>query len=170
MTEYRRKQFYIDKIFQNRFLTLFIALGIFSSIANYIFMVTYLKNDVEKYIYKSHISIDNVNQSIVNSLLNFNILLVLAALIFALLFYTLIRVKIQNFFKKVYLAVFIRLGYSELEDFSHHLPKMFQDIDVILGKLFDKIDKKIEKEQAFMKNVKKFVDNPNLEEIDEILN
>jgi hypothetical protein len=160
MATYRRRQYYIDKIFQNRFLMLFLFLGLLGVIANYLFMHFYLKADIEKYIYKSHINIDNVNQSIAGNLLDFNLLLILIIMLFALIFYSIIRIRIQRFFEKVYYALFIRLGHSELNDFNYHLPKMFQDIDNVLERLLKKVDEKIKEENSYIDNVKLYLENP----------
>lgn len=170
MTEYRRKKYYIDKIFQNRFLSLFLTLAFFSLIANICFMHFYLKKDVESYIYKSHIKIQNVNESIINNLTNFNIMLIVIVLIVALIFYSLIRLKINHFFKKVYYALFIRLGNSEFVDFQEHLPKIFQDIDTTLAKLFKNVDTKIENEKKFINTLNEYIENQTIENLETLKN
>jgi len=168
MATYRRKQYYIDKIFQNRFLMLFLFLGLLGVIANYLFMHLFLKADIEKYIYKSHINIDNVNQSIAGNLLDFNLMLILVIMVFAIIFYSVIRVRIQKFFEKVYYALFIRLGHSELNDFDYHLPKMFQDIDKALENLLQKVDKKIEEENNYIRKVQEYLENPVKENLEKL--
>ena len=72
MAEYRRKTFYIDRIFQRKFLVLFMLLCVLGTASNVSYLCTYLKDDAEANLYRARFVIANVNEIIAEHVVAFN--------------------------------------------------------------------------------------------------
>jgi len=146
MTTYnkRRRIFYIDRIFQKKLLILFLSLNVLIVLSNVIYYLTYLKGEVEDNLFRSHIVLSNINEIIVGNVIYFNIALVSVSLILAILFYTYARLKLRTFFNRVWKLIIMRQKEHRLR--SVQIPEEFQEIDQVLGKFMNKIDRELNDE------------------------
>ncbi len=149
----RRRIFYVDKIFQKKLLILFLGINVAIVVANIIYYLTFLKGEIERNLFRSHISISNINEVIAGDVIGFNILLTVASLIFVLVFYSLTRVKIKVFFEKIKKVLDTRQNKKE-EPFTFKVPERFYEIDKVLADFIQYTDKKHEEEEKQVASLK----------------
>lgn len=146
MRNKRRRIFYVDRIFQKKLLMLFLGINLFVVAANIVFYFTYLKGEVERNLYRSHIEISNINEVIAGDVVQFNILLAVVSFILVVVFYSIKRLRLKSFFESIKEALDTRREKKERETFSPRFPEKFQEIDRVLGEFFQHTDKQAEEE------------------------
>ncbi len=178
MEEYRRKKVYVDKIFQKKFLILFLTLTVMASTANILYLFLYLKKDLENNLYRSRIIISNVNEVIAGNVLLFNTAILMVMILFSILFYYMIKHRVQNFVNTLKDELRSRQESSVNPDqHTYDFPEDFSGTDRVLTDFFQFIDKRQHMEKQAGILLKNFINNPchktrkaTLEKIREILN
>jgi hypothetical protein len=146
MRNKRRRIFYIDRIFQKKLLLLFLGINLGVVGANIVFYFSYLKDEVERNLYRSHIEISNINEIMAGDVVRFNILLAVVSLLLVVVFYTIKRLRLKSFFESIKEALDARREKKAAETFSPRIPERFQEIDRVLGDFFQYTDKQAEEE------------------------
>lgn len=156
----RRRIFYIDKVFQKKLLLLFLGINGIIVIANIVFYLTYLKGKLEGNMFRSHISISNLNEILAGDVIYFNILLAVISLFLVLIFYTLVRLRLDSFCKKIKQAIFSRQEQAEdaqKEQEPLQIPEAFYEIDRVMGQFFQYTDRKLEDEEKRIASLKELI-------------
>lgn len=161
MAEYRRKQFYIDRIFQNKFLFLFLFLCFVGTVGNLLYLFLFLKREVEDSMYRSRIIIENVNEIMINSVVYFNAGLTIAITLLTIVFYLIIRQRVKRFLKGLGNAVNAGREPALFERHDVELPQEFQDINGVLDEFFSRVDKRNQLENKAIDLLQKFVESPD---------
>ena len=161
MAEYRRKKFYIDKIFQSKFLFLFLLLCFFGSAANVIYLSVSLKKAVESNLYRHRIVITNVNEIIANHVVSFNAVLLAVIALLAIVFYFLVRKRIKYFLDRLDSSLSVRKESSPFNSLDCDLPEEFEDINDLFSDFFKAVDRRLEADREVIASLKKFVDSPD---------
>ncbi len=161
MAEYRRKKIFIDKIFQGKFLFLFLLLTVLTTLGNIIYLFMYLKDEVENNIYRSRFVISNVNEIIADNVISFNTGLLVMVVVLAGIFYFFVRRRITNYLKKLENALHARRHFESKKDLVCALPAEFADINEVLTDFFDSIDNRIAQEKEAIVLLQHFVEAPD---------
>lgn len=136
----RRRIFYIDKIFQKKLMLLLLGLNLGIVIANILFYGTYLKAEVERNLYRSHIELSNINEIMAGDVLKFNLLLAVVSICLVVLFYTVVRLRLKRFFHIIKQALEARRAGAETEPETLKFPEKFYEIDRVLQDFFQYTD------------------------------
>jgi hypothetical protein len=142
----RRRIFYVDRIFQKKLLILFLGINVLIVAANILYYLTYLKGEVEKNLYRSHIEISNINEIIAGEVIRFNILLAVGAILLVLVFYTFARLKLRFFFQRVIGILTASQSRRKDEVSRVRIPEEFQEIDRVLGEFFQSTERQLQEE------------------------
>ncbi len=157
MRNKRRRIFYIDRVFQKRLLMLFLGLNLIVVAANIVFYFTYLKGAVEANLFRSHISIGNVNEVIAGGIVDFNILLAILCFVLVILFYVFTRWKLRSFLEKVKQVLSACRSPRELVPGERLLPRHFQEIDHVMEDFTRHVTQKSSEEELRIQKIKEAV-------------
>jgi len=101
----RRRQYYIDKKFQKRFLILFGSVAFVIAVSNFLFYKFKIVVAIENMIYRSHFVFDNLLKYFEREFFEFSIINTVLIFIIVLLVYSYFRLKIDRFFSKFYMLI-----------------------------------------------------------------
>lgn len=161
MAAYRRKKFYIDRIFQRKFVFLFLALSFLVSAGNVLYLLFYMKKQVEENLYRARIVISNVNEIIVDNVVAFNVVILAVIVLLAIVFYYLIRRRVKYFVLMLQKALFVRQGSDIVSKFETDLPIEFQDLSEVLTDFFRATDDRLQAQRQAMNSLQEFMDHPD---------
>ncbi len=161
MTDYRRKKFYIDSIFQKKFLFLFLFLSFLASVANIFYSSIFLKKEVESNLYRSRIVISNVNEIIVNNVAVFNIFMLIIMILLSFVFYYLVRRRVVKYFiNELQKSLYMRKKCVIKEKLNIELPEEFYELNKVLAEFFSFVDRRLKAENEIITMLEEFTNNP----------
>lgn len=140
ITNRRRRIFYIDKIFQKKLMILFLGVNILIVAANIVYYLTHLKDRLEENMFRSHISISNLNELLAEDVLYFNLLLAVVCGVLVLVFYSVVRLRLNAFFGKLKHILGARQKRTG-EPVPVEISREFFEIDSVMGDFIQKVDK-----------------------------
>ncbi|NOY23792.1 MAG: hypothetical protein GXO70_09835 [Acidobacteria bacterium] len=97
MSKNRRRQYYIDRLFQRRFLWLFLMLVVIITICNLMFYFGLLRPAVDDAMFRSHIQVDNPVNIVTGLLSRFIPVIVLLVTVLTVGLYSIFRVRLERF-------------------------------------------------------------------------
>ncbi|MEI6126323.1 MAG: hypothetical protein WCQ99_07175 [Pseudomonadota bacterium] len=162
MQDYRRRKLYVDKIFQSKFLILFLTLCIAGAACNIAYLLFFLKEKVEENLYRSRIVISNVNDLIAGNVLVFNIFVLAGTTLLAVIFYLFVRSRVKLFLTRLEKTL---LCYQQQDGPPRHLdialPEEFHDVHDELEIFFRSVEARLQAEEEAVRSIKKFIDQPD---------
>ena len=161
MAEYRRKTFYIDRIFQRKFLVLFMLLCVLGTAANVGYLCTYLKDDAEANLYRARFVIANVNEIIAEHVVVFNAAVMALTAALAAFFYLLVRRRVQQVAAGIGTALEARTLHGAGTPAEPVIPTEFEDLHGALAGFFATLDKQLQKQRSALAAVQQFVAAPD---------
>ena len=161
MADYRRKIFFIDKLFQSKFIILFLALSLLATIGNILFLFLFLKKEVEDNLFRHRIVISNVNEIIVNNVTAFNVVLLIVTTLFAIVFYYLIRRRVRHFISGLEKVLHMKKSGAVPERIPPDLPSEFHELNDVLADFFTTVDMRLEAQKNAVTVLKRFVSSPD---------
>ncbi len=97
MSQNRRKRYYIDRLFQRRFLWLFLMLVVIITICNLMFYFGLLRPAVDNAMFRSHIRVDNPVNIVTGLLSRFIPVIVLLVTVLTVGMYSIFRLQLERF-------------------------------------------------------------------------
>ncbi len=149
----RRRIFYIDKIFQKKLMVLFLGVNAVIVAANIIYYLTHLKDRLEANMFRSHISISNLNELLAGDVIRFNLLLAVVCGLLVLAFYSFVRLRLNGFFGKLQRLLASRRKYTGNPE-PMEISREFYDIDRVMGEFILNIDSRLADENKQLRGIK----------------
>ncbi len=144
MSRNRRTQYYIDRLFQRRFLWLFLGVVAIITICNLIFYFNILRPAVDEAMFRSHIRMDNPASIVVSLLSRFMPVTIVLVTVLTVGTYTILRLRLERFLG--WLTDHLQLAMNETQDNTrkNDIPTaQFQDLEpTLLWFLFHVRDQK----------------------------
>ncbi len=161
MTELRRKVYYIDRVFQRKFLILFLLLCFLGTAINILYMSTYLNKNVEMNLYRARYVISNVNAVIAEHVVIFNAVITAVMVVLAVCFYLLVRRRVQQAATRMKQALEVRTLRSLCTAAIPAMPEEFAELESALASFFAVVDEKLRNQRSALAAVHRFVDAPD---------
>ncbi len=162
MTKNRRHIYYIDRLFQRRFIVLFLVVAVLITVGNSLFYFGYLRPAVETAMYKSHISIHNPSELVYQHAMRFALIMTTIIVVIVVAFYSILRIRLERFFRSLIKRMENLLGGIGRDDTIHQDPgKEFQDLAPVLLEFMHVVDMSFGRKQKITQALQDYCDNPD---------
>ena len=156
----RRKQYFIDRKFQKRFLIMFGVVAFFIVALNYWFYYFKVLPSLDNLLFKSHFEFDNLIlyfRERFEFFLMFSSLFLISLII---LVYSYFRLKIEKFFKK-FESIICKINELDepIEKIDSQLPEEFEGISNSVNKLLNVVSNNLSKQKTLIKDAEKILRN-----------
>jgi len=161
MSRNRRHIYYIDRLFQRRFIVLFLIVAVLITVGNSLFYFGYLRPAVEAAMYKSHISIHNPSELVYQHAMHFALIMTVTIFVIVVAFYSILRIRLENFFRSLIKRMENLLGGIGRDDTIHQDPGIFfQDLAPVLLEFMHVVDMSFGRKQKITQALRDYCDNP----------
>lgn len=93
----RRRQYYIDRLFQRRFIILFLMMTLLITLGNALFYLGYLEPMLSGLMYRSHIPLENPASLLMERLVVVTLGILTGIVLLSTAFYSVMRIRLQVF-------------------------------------------------------------------------
>ncbi|BBB32824.1 hypothetical protein TTHT_1307 [Thermotomaculum hydrothermale] len=153
----RRKQYFIDRKFQKRFLIMFGVVVFFIAVLNFWFYYFKLLPSLDNLLFKSHFRFDNLILYFRKRFEFFFIFSSLFLISLIILVYSYFRLKIEKFFKRFESIICKLIEMKEpIDKIDSQLPEEFEDIPYAMEDLIKEILRNREKQKKILGHIQKF--------------
>ncbi len=152
MPDRRRRLFYVDRRFQKKLILLLAGLNLLIVVANGAFYSLFLKSELERHTYVSHIRLSHLHDILLGEVIWFNVFLAALSIMLVGIVLVGMHLKMRRFFGKLQAAIRQRIGTpggapavrlgeglsdseGELEAFFHEIDRRLQAEQVRVSKL-----------------------------------
>ncbi len=162
MAKNRRRIYYIDKLFQRRFIILFLIVAILITVGNSLFYFGYLRPAVESAMYRSHISIHNPSELVFQYAIRFTVIMTVAILVITLIFYSVLRMRLEQFlrFLTERMERLLR-GIGRNDTIEQDPGEEFQGLAPVLLEFMHLVDRRFERNKKLSQALKAYCANPD---------
>ncbi len=154
----RRRQYYIDRKFQKRFLILFGSVALIIAITNFVFYKFKILKQIEKMVFKSHFVFDNLLKYFEGEFFAFSLENALLIFVIVVIVYTYFRLRIERFFKRFKrLIEDLNKGESLSLDVLSSIPDEFEGISHSINTFVETIISNRKKQEKLISQAEKIL-------------
>lgn len=162
MAKNRRRIYFVDRLFQRRFIVLFLIVALLITVGNTVFYFGYLRPTVEDAMYHSHITIDNPSELVFQHAIRFTLIMAISIMLVVVVFYSILRIRLERFF--LYLTERMEnlmRGLGREETIHRNPGEEFQDFAPALLEFMHVVDLSYSRKQNILQALKMYCSNPD---------
>ena len=154
----RRRNFFVDRIFQRKILILFLGINLIILIANILFYQIYLKESLELGLADSNIVITNISELVFDMIFVFNIAITIVILVMMIAFYIYVHMRLNVFFEQVVVKL-DRFGQhsSEIPEADDNIPEEFEGFNELLSSFFRRVRDELSNESKIVQSCEELI-------------
>ncbi len=137
MVRNRRRQYYVDRLFQRRFMMVFLLVAALIAVGNLLYYFQVLKPAMEELMFRSHIPVENPADVVFQHVTGFSIAMVVSVFGLVVGLYTVMRIRLQRFMN--WLLASIQQVGRKRSPMSSCPGEEFQDLLPVLDRFFEHV-------------------------------
>ncbi|NOZ13652.1 MAG: hypothetical protein GXO69_08420 [Acidobacteria bacterium] len=162
MAKNRRQIYFVDRLFQRRFILLFVIVAVLITAGNTLFYFLDLRPAVESAMYRSHITIHNPGEIVFQHAMRFSIVISISIIVIVIIFYSIMRYRLERFLRYLTLRMENLIhGIGRNETIIRHPGEEFQGLAPVLLEFMYVVDRNFERKQKIAAALRNYCQKPD---------